>query len=93
MNSIALNDDLSLCAFCNSKSFGTASIDPFGILFECSTANSLLTTDDFGARMVDVMPSSSLLFLAGSGEEGSFSPRKLRIVNTKVFNHWIVHDS
>ena len=42
-----------------------------------------LTTGDFGARSCQLLSSSSLIVLVGSGGPHSFSMKKLRVVNTK----------
>lgn len=83
MNFVAINDDCTLCSYCTDKSFGTVCIEPFNSLFESGSINSY-AIGDFGARICELLSSSSLLILAGNGTGCSFSPRKLRIVNTKV---------
>jgi autophagy-related protein 18 len=71
------------------KGFKIFNCDPFGKCYENGinvkeryfNCNAL---EDGGAGICEMLFASSLVAISGIGEPSTFSPRKLRILNTKV---------
>lgn len=73
------------------KGFRIYNCDPFGKFYENGLGQSfpfwILSQgclEEGGAGICEMMFASSIVAIAGTGEPATFSPRKLRIFNTKV---------
>jgi len=72
--SCGFNQEQTCIAVATSAGFRILNCDPFAKCYEFTEG---------GVSLVEMLHSTSLLALVGAGEQAAFSPRRLRMLNTK----------
>lgn len=75
VRSLNFNQDFSCIAVGTSHDYKIFNCDPFGKCFD--------KNDDGGANIIEMLFSTSLIAVVGTGDKPSNSPRRLKIINTK----------